>query len=281
MATKKAAPPAKPQGKQLQPWEQRAAERAAAAQATAQSAGGASQTVNTRGGRFTIDGAEVPDNVLRCVILDSCLDNHMYEDDFDPDNPSNPVCWALGRYYLPKPGIPDEDLMGPDPALVEDPKSVKCHDCEFGGKNAWGTADKGRGKACKNTRRLLLMSEGDLEEDVASAEVRKLTVPVTSGRTWDGYVNQVGQHNRDPAGVLTEINIRPDPKTQFKIGFKMLGLIEDDNMSEVLNKADSVQDELFAPYGKDEEGEREERPARNSKAVSKGSPQRKPAPRRR
>ena len=126
------------------------------------------------------------------------------------------------------------------------------------------------------------MSQDDLDEDISTAEVRKLTVPVTSGKTWDGYVKAVGQHGRDPAGVLTEISIKPDPKTQFKLFFKMLGTIEDEYMSEVLDKADSVQEELYAPYGKNEEREEEE--TRPSKAVAKGgknqkAPARK-APRR-
>jgi len=280
MAVKKGSTPHKPpEGKALQPWEKRAAERAARASTTAASTGGASQSINTRGGRFTIDGAEVEDNVLRCVVLDFCIDNHLYNDDFDPDHLSNPDCFALGRIYNPSKGEP----MGPKPEEVDEPKSDICWTCEYGGNNAWGTADRGRGKACKNTRRLLLISEGDLEEDLGAAEVRKLTVPVTSGRAWDAYVEQVKQHGRDPAGVLTQIDIKPDPKTQFKLTFKMIGLIEDEAMTEVLDKADSVESELFKPYGKPGEEEEEVENDRGSKAVARGkkAPARKPAPRRR
>ena len=258
-------------GKALQPWEARMLAKAQEAAATASSVAGSSPSIKTRGGRFTIDGAEVEGNVLRCIVLDGIIDQHLYEDDFDPDDLSSPVCWALGRNYKPD---ANGDMMGPNPDEVEDAKSDKCFTCPLGGKDAWGTADKGKGKACKSTRRLLLISEDDFEEDIMSAEVRKLTVPVTSGKAWDGYVKMIGAHNRPPCGVLTEITIVPDAKTQFKLEFKMLGKVEDDSMSEVMDKVETIQDELFSGYGKNDE-EEDEKPAKRSKAVAKGAKARK------
>lgn len=266
MATKKAikktaaaaAKPEKKAGTELQPWEQRMAEKAARSVASASSSGGSSQSIGTRGGRFSIDGAEVEDNVLEAVILDFLYDVTYYEDDYDPDDIRPPTAFALGR---------DEN------ELVWHENSHP----DFAGKDVadsevfqWGSADKGRGKAAKSKRRLLLISASDLEDDIAAAEVRKLTVPVTSGKKeWDAYVKQVAVHGLDPCGVLTEISIVPDPKTQFKLKFKMLGRIDDDYMNEVLDKADSVQSELFAPYSKWDE-ERDEAPAKPSKALAKG-----------
>lgn len=262
MATAKKG--AKSPGTALQPWEQRMAEKAQQAAETAKSTGGSSKSINTRNGVFTIDGAEVPDNVLRVVILDGVIDNHMYEDDFDPDEPVPPVCFAFGRNYK---------TMEPKDEDVADKKHDQCYTCPFGGKDAWGTADKGAGKACKNTRRLLVISEGDLEEDIGGAEVRKLTVPVTSGKAWDGYVKSLEAHRRAPCGVLTEISIVKDPKTQFKLKFTMLGLIDDEYMNEVLDKVDNVQEELFAPYSGRSEDEEEEAPRGRGagKALAKGA----------
>ena len=246
--------------KELQPWEQQMADLAKESVASASSTGGTSKKIGTRSGVFTVDGAEVEGNVLQAVILDFVVDVTYYEEDFDPDDVTPPTASALGR---------DERTLvwaeGSHP--------------DFAGKELkdspvfqWGSADKGRGKAAKSRRRLLLIAGSDLEEDIAAAEVRKLMVPVTSGKEWDAYVKQVAAHGRPPCGVLTEITLKPHPKWQFTMHFKMLGLVEGDAMPEVLAKREAVQDDLFAPYSNyDEEQEEQEDTRRSSKAVAKGA----------
>lgn len=252
-------------GTALQPWEQRMAEKAAQAAETAQSTGGSSPSIGTRGGVFTIDGAEVEGNVLQVVILDFVVDVTYYESDFDPDDITPPTAFALGRNEKTLEWHEDSHPDFAGQPLKDSPVFQ------------WGSADKGRGKAAKSRRRLMVISSDDLEEDVASAEVRKLTVPVTSGKEFDAYVKQlkVG-HNRAPCGVLTEIRIKPHPKYQFELKFKMLGLVEDEVMSDILDKVDSIEAELFTPYAKWDSAEQEEN-AKPSKAVGRSSKPAKPA----
>jgi hypothetical protein len=51
--------------------------------------------------------------------------------------------------------------MGPHPSMQADanfqPQSDLCKTCEH---NQWGSADKGRGKACQNRRRLTMIPAG-------------------------------------------------------------------------------------------------------------------------
>lgn len=247
-------------GRALQPWEQKMADMAKEAVESASSTGGTSKKIGTRGGRFTIDGAEVDGNVLQVVVLDFLVDVTYYEDDFDPDDVTPPTASALGR---------DERTLvwaeGSHPDYAGEP-------LKDSPVFQWGSADKGRGKAAKSRRRLLVIDSDDLEEDIAAAEVRKLMVPVTSGKEWDAYVKQVAAHGRPPCGVLTEISIHSHPKYQFELKFKMLGLVEGEFMQEILDKRETVQDELFMPYSAyDSEPEQEEAPARNSKAVARGA----------
>lgn len=265
MATKKtpSRQAAKSTGKELAPWEQRMAEKAAAAAESAASTGGGSPSIGTRGGRFKIDGAEVDGNVLQVVVLDFLVDVTYYEDDFDPDDIMPPTAFALGRNEKTLEWHEDSHPDYAGQPLKDSPVFQ------------WGSADKGRGKAAKSRRRLLVIAADDLEEDIATAEVRKLMVPVTSGKAWDAYVKQLNAaHGRAPCGVLTEISIKPDDKYQFVLGFKMLGKVEDDYMSEVLDKVDAIQDDLLAPYSKwDSNQEEESAPA---KGVGRGAKARKP-----
>lgn len=249
-------------GRALQPWEERMAERAKAAVESASSGSGSSKKIGTRGGVFTIDGAEVEGNAIQCVVLDFIFDVTYYVDGFDSDDIVPPTAYALGRNEKTLIWAADSH---PDYANLE----LKNSDVF-----QWGSADKGRGKAAKSRRRLLVISADDLEEDIAAAEVRKLIVPVTSSQEWDAYVKQVAAHGRDPAGVLTEITIKNHPKYQFTLSFKMLGLIEDDSMQEVLDKAETVQEDLMRPYPAYDSQPPEEE-ARPSKAVARNAPARK------
>lgn len=269
MATKKASRSTqkKPTGTELAPWEQRMAELAEEAAESAGSTGGSSKSISTRGGRFTIDGAEVEDNVLQVIVLDFLIDITYYEDDYDPDDITPPTASALGR---------NEKMMvwadnsHPDYAgqLVKDSDIFQ-----------WGSAPKGRGKAAKSKRRLFVVPEDYLEDpDLGDNEPRKLMVPVTSGADWDKYVKSVkSAHNRPPCGVLTEISIVPDPKTQFKLKFKMLGLVEDDGMQTVLDAREAIQEELARPYQDWDYVDEEEEEAPKSKGVARGAKPRKPA----
>lgn len=246
-------------GKELQPWEQQMADLAKESVASASSTGGTSKKIGTRSGRFTIDGAEVEGNVIQVVVLDFLVDVTYYEDDFDPDDVTPPTASALGR---------DERTLEWHENSHPDYAGQPLKDSPV---FQWGSADKGRGKAAKSRRRLLLISADDLEEDIAAAEVRKLMVPVTSGKEWDAYVKQVAAHGRPPCGVVTEVTIKPHDKWQFTLNFKMLGLIEDEAMPEVLAKRESIQDELFAPYSRYDEVQEEEEQPRRNKAVAKGA----------
>lgn len=277
MATKKATRSTKSAqqeqttGTELAPWEQRMAEKAAEAAESAGSTGGSTKSITTRGGRFSIDGAEVEDNVLQVVILDFLVDVTYYEDDYDPDEIVPPTASALGRNEKT---MVWADNSHPDYAgeLLKDSEIFQ-----------WGSAPKGRGKAAKSKRRLIVVPEDYLDDpSAAENEPRKLMVPVTSGSEFDKYVKQVkSAHNRPPCGVLTEVSIVPDPKSQFKLKFKMLGLVDDEAMPDVLDASDAIQEELFRPYQDFDHVEAEAEPAKASKGVARSAKARKPAKGRR
>lgn len=264
MATKKSAPAKKATGTALQPWEQRMAEKAAAAAESAASTGGSTKTIGTRGGVFTIDGAEVDGNSLNLIVLDFVVDVTLYDDSFDSDEIVPPKASALGR---DEKTLVWADNSHPDYAgnLLKDTEEFQ-----------WGSADKGKGKAAKSRRRLIVVPESYFDDPSHPDNApRKLMVPVTSGKEWDKYVKDIKSgHNRPPCGVVTEITISSHPKFQFQLKFKMVGVVEDEHMQEVLDlsDSDSIQEDLFRPYA-DYDAEPEEKPAGRGagKAQAKGA----------
>ena len=166
-------------GKALVPYDAELAKFAKAADATEAHVGGGGQFIKTRGGVLEFQGAEVPGNAMNVVVTDHVLENNFYGDKYDPDNPQPPICYAFGR--TDKEMVPHEEAA--------DPQADSCAECPW---NKFGSADKGRGKACKNQRRLALIPEDGLG-DLENAETAYLKIPVTSGKAWAGYVRSLDE----------------------------------------------------------------------------------------
>ena len=262
---------AKPAGKEMQSWEEALANRAKVAKAMTASAGGGSKSIGTAGGVFKIDGEEVG-TVLKVIMLDSIFENSFYEGKFDPDNPSNPICFALGRNQ--KELVPHEEST--------DIQADNCKDCPH---NKFGTSDVGRGKETKNIVRMMVISadedQGDLE-DIPGAEAYMLKVPVTSVKHWKAYTQGIiGIRNSDPIRVITELTLVRHPKHQFEMKFKSIGDVDDEYMNQLLEKAEGVEPELFQPYTPfEDDGDSEPVGKGAAKAMARkptAKPQRKPA----
>ena len=204
--------------------------------ASGMEAGGGSGFISCQGGRLKVDGEEVPGNKMNVVIIDHLLENHYYTERFDPDKLASPVCFAFGT---------EEALLAPHPDSPQ-PQHPTCKGCPM---NQFGTSDMGAGKACKNSRRLGLITEDAAEEDVAGAELRTLKLPVTSVKNWKAYVQQIASTmKRPPLGVVTEVSVVPF-KSYFKFQFKLVSTIADgDTIQALLTRRPIVAEELARPY---------------------------------
>ena len=200
--------------------------------------GGAGTFIKTRGGLFYKD-MPVPDNRMRVIVIAHELHNMYYKGKFDPNDPTIPDCYAFGS--------PEGDagwVMKPHEDSA-DPQSEECRDCP---QNQWGTADVGRGKACKNAVRMSLMVEGDLD-DIEHAETALLHIPPTSGKAWGGYVNQIDSvQHRPPFAVITEIQWAAHPDWQFTITAKYIDLVPDSAIPALIAKHDKIAKEISFPY---------------------------------
>ena len=227
------------------------------AQAESRSAGGA--FISTRGGRFSFNGGEIPGGKFNAVIIDSVFSNAYYKNAFNPDAPESPVCYAFAT---------KEDELRPH-AESEEAQCESCLDCPW---NKFGSA--GRGKACKNQRRVALVTESELSDP--QAQIALLNVPVTSCKAWAGYVQQIANTLRRPSfGVVTEVSIAPDPSTQFKLSFRYIRELTAKEIPVIMGRREEAHGQATLPYPKN--SEQEEAPAprgrgRSATATKKEAP---------
>lgn len=260
-------------------WDEELAREAQVAAAAEANTGGA-QFFSIRGGILSFQDAPIPGNKIGVVIASSLFENVFYEGDYDPDSPTPPTCFAFAK---------EEEDLAPHKSVVERDQGQHeaCLGCPM---NAWGTADKGRGKACRNTRRLALLPAGEFdkagvfkayteEEHFAKAAMGALKLPVTSVKGYATFVKQVsGALKRPPFGIFTTISVVPDPKTQFKVLFEPIANVPNSLMPIIMKRRDEAALLLDQPYNLD----LDEAPARgNNRPPARGrtaaSPAAKPA----
>lgn len=239
---------------------------------------------SVRGGVLTFAGTPMPENRVACIVADFIYENAFYEGDFDPDNPQPPTCFAFGRVQAEL--APHENVVAagnaqnPQCGMARQPNC-----CEL---NEFGSADKGKGKACKNTAKLALIPvpgkfsgktfdlEADNAEYVESAALGYFRLPVTSVGGFGLYVKQVSEAlGVPPFGLVTCISVVPDPKTQFKVVFEPLQKIPKSFQGPVMKRNAEARAAINTPYPAPGEGEEEpapKRPARGAKAAPKPAP---------
>lgn len=194
--------------------------------------------VSTQAGQLSVHGEPVKDNKLKVIVVHSVHENCYYEGKFNPKAKAPPVCYAFGD---------DEAEMAPHPDSPK-PQAAKCSECPM---NQWGSSPEGEGKACKNIRRLGLVSADVKPDDMPSTEVVYLKTPVTSSKNWGVYVKTLNaMFSRPPFAVVTEISTTPDKKSQYKVTFKPVGLLGDEYQGPIMEKRDYVVDAIGFPYAK-------------------------------
>lgn len=242
-AKKTAAAPAKtaaPKTTAIAKWDEALAARAKIAAKTAESATGGGNFLSFKGGTLSFKGAPVPDDVLDVVVVSAVMENQLYDGDYDDSAPQSPLCYAFGT---------SEDDIAPHPAVVKagNAQHEQCKGCPH---NEWGSAAKGRGKACKNVFRLGMMTAEDAEtaKSVEAASIFFAKMPVTSGKNWGGYVRSLESQNLPPLAFVTELAVVPAEK-QFSVTFKAKEKLTDGAvLGALLAKAEELDKTIDFPY---------------------------------
>jgi hypothetical protein len=177
------------------------------------------------------DGQKGP--TIEVVILDFVWFMVNYPGVYNSNDPKKPNCFAVGRDN-PEPKHGEVGLK-PHPSSA-DPQGTDCATCP---KNEWGSAGTGRGKACKNQRRLVVLAPD------ADAGSEPMSVYVSPGglKYFDAYVARLqNEHGLLPVQVITKISFDPN-QTYPLLNFALVG--KHDNMNLFWAKREQAQELLF------------------------------------
>ena len=190
--------------------------------------------ISTKGGTFQFNGAQIGNGKeFEAIVVDYRLVNALYDGDYDPAHPASPICFAIGE---------DEDTMAPH----EESTQKQCENCAECECNQWASG-KGRGKACKNMRRLALIMEGDAES--GNAPIALLSVPPTSIKNWAGYVNQLANTlHKPPFAMVTKIVNTPSGKSAINLSFEMTRQLGQKELTSIFAKLDEAKTQLIVPF---------------------------------
>jgi hypothetical protein len=134
---------------------------------------------------------------------------------------------------------------------VEKPVHPTCKGCP---NKEFGTAERGRGKACGDLIRLAMITASDAATDIGGAEVAHLSVPYFSTLEWTGYVRSLAElYHKPPLAFVTEVSLVPDKKSQFRLKFKMVEPVEMEDFEALITKYKTVSSELMFPFPKFDE----------------------------
>ena len=199
--------------------------------------------VSFKSGVLSYNGNAAKDNKIQVIIVGSAFENQYFPDRYDPNKVVSPTCWAVAH---------EEDDLAPYQDECTKAHHTDCESCDF---NEWESDPAGgRGKACKNTRRLAMITLDQLGNPAADVVYARL--PVTSVANWSKYVTQIGNVVKRPAwGVITEMSTVPDAKSQFKVGFQFMGLVEDEHLEGIHALYDKVYEDILFPNPRNPEPE--------------------------
>lgn len=193
--------------------------------------------MSLKSGVMAIGDEPVPGNEINAIIVAAVSENTWYKDRYDPNVKANPACYALGE------GKAEE--LSPMTESKE-PQSESCKTCP---KFEWGSdPNGGRGKACKERRRLALLAPD------GGAELVILSIPPTSLKNWANHVSRVvATTGMSTAGVVTKIKVVPNAKNQFEVKFELVSNVPEAALPSVMSHRAEALAAMTTPYPEMEE----------------------------
>jgi len=158
-----------------------------------------STRIKLKRGRFILPDDTSIEGKLEAVIVSHVSVNQLYKGAYDAEDPQPPVCYAVGKD--PNKLIPTNDSP--------DQQASACDKCP---SNQWGSS--GKGKACKNTRLLAILTPDD------PTKIYTISVSPTALKAFDSYINKLVNKRVLPVMVVT--NIAFDQKCDYlKLAFSL------------------------------------------------------------
>jgi hypothetical protein len=224
-------------------WDEELAKHAKAAAATERPS---VSRISLKGGVMTLLDQRIPNNELTCVVLAAVMEHAYYPNRYDPNNIEAPDCFAFSET--------GDDMVPHEKAYKKQNETcIGCPQYEWGSDK---NSPSGKGKACKQKRKLLIMPADALKNNsIKTAELAVLDIPVTSVRNWATYVNLLSATEARPSwAMVSKIKLEADPRTQIRVSFQPAFPIPEEFLGEIMARAQTSKTVLMVPYEKTEAG---------------------------
>ncbi len=149
--------------------------------------------ISLRGRVFTMPDGSTNPGPIAGVILDFRNYNAYWDAPYNPQQLTDPVCFALSREF---------DALAPHPESPK-PQAERCAACP---KNVFGSASNGKAKLCKNSRRLAIVPPDATLETAPML----LDASPTAISAFEGYLLGLAADGKMPVEVVTHIAFKPD-----------------------------------------------------------------------
>lgn len=188
--------------------------------------------ISIKNSKFTLNDEKLGTSI-DVVVLATAFDNAYYDRPYNPDVIASPACFALAI---------DADDLEPD----EDSPDVQAESCAVCPMNEFGSAENGKGKACKNGRRLLVATIKNGEVDLSN--IAMLKIPPTSLKNWATYVRNLNlKHNKPAWSVLTNLTFDEDA-TWPLIKPSFVSALTAQDARAIIPKLTNFNEEVLTPY---------------------------------
>lgn len=189
--------------------------------------------ISTRNKKFSIGDNALGEKV-DVVVAMTAFENAYYDSPYIKGETSAPGCFAVS--------LSGEDMTSHETSPNRQHK--KCDDC----KNAqWGSALVGKGKACKNGRRLVCLGVNS-DGSVDHTQVAVLKLSPTSLAGWAKYAKTVAITQALPTwAVITTLSFDPE-ETYPKIISTFKGLVQTDDLGKIYERQKEFETIALQPY---------------------------------
>lgn len=169
--------------------------------------------ISTKGEQFQIGENLLPDTLELIVVAEGVLRTY-YDSDYDPDQKSPPACFAVA---VAEKNVDSMIVSHESSPNRQGGKDFKCQGCEM---NVFGTAERGKGKACGEYRRLAVVFADDkaLSSGEGNITWGYLNLSPTALGDWGKFVQGLDRvERRPPHGVVIKFTFdRKNQKEQLR-----------------------------------------------------------------
>jgi hypothetical protein len=189
-------------------------------------------TLSTKGKKFRLGETQLGET-MDVVVAGTMHEHAFYDRPYDPNNVCPPCCFAIGK---------EENELVPDPSSPV-PQAKTCKECP---QNEWGSG-QGKGKACRNSRRLGLYAYG--ADGLDAKEMVILRLAPKSLKNYMKYSKSIAATLKRPTySVITQLGFEPTEDYPMVTEVLVDKITNAEELQLIIDNQELVQETLLEPY---------------------------------